>query len=253
MAAGVPRLTPVVLVQDAALDDKTVAWLLERSLAERQREEEEAVEAAVLAELEEKVAVAEGRLLVELQREREDGTRISRQTWATLSRVEQLAMCFFPYRQVQDARHHVRYDSGEQVPRGVPKNWVLLGDEVICFRILLFVQVDTYLCQPAEAWFLVQNCTKLRKIRSCSSSMVVDFSVVVQIPMVLTVQADHRASPIAVHTVVDVPVALVVQNSHDPDSSSEHRYFPVAPYLQVVRVPRVPSWRGQLCCHSCTF
>ena len=68
-----PRLTPVVLVQDAALDDKTIAWLLERSLAERQREEEEAVEAAVLAELEEKVAVAEGRLLVELQREREDG------------------------------------------------------------------------------------------------------------------------------------------------------------------------------------
>ena len=53
-------------MQDAALDDKTVAWLLERSLAERQWEEA-AVEAALLAELEEKVAVAEGRLLVELQ------------------------------------------------------------------------------------------------------------------------------------------------------------------------------------------
>ena len=79
-------------MQDAALDDKTVAWLLERSLAEGQREEEEAVEAAMLAELEEKVAVAEDRLLVELQREREDGTRISRQTWVTLSRVEQLAV-----------------------------------------------------------------------------------------------------------------------------------------------------------------
>ena len=92
VAAGAPRLTPVVLVQDAALDDKTVAWLLERSLAERQREEEEAVEAAVLAELEERVAVAEGRLLVELQREREDVTRISRQTRATLSCVEQLAV-----------------------------------------------------------------------------------------------------------------------------------------------------------------
>ena len=24
------------------------------------------------------------------------------------------------------------------------------------------------------------------------------------------------------------------------------------PYFQVVRVPRVPSWRGQLCSHSCT-
>ena len=59
VAAWALRLTPVVLVQDAALHDKTVAWLLERSLAERQREEEEAVEAAVLAELEEKVAVAE--------------------------------------------------------------------------------------------------------------------------------------------------------------------------------------------------
>ena len=92
VAAGAPRLTPVVLVQDAALDDKTVAWLLERSLAEQQREEEEAVEAAVLAELEEKVAVAEGRLLVELQRERAGGSRISRQTCATLSRVEQLAV-----------------------------------------------------------------------------------------------------------------------------------------------------------------
>ena len=92
VTVGAPRLTPVVLVQDAALDDKTVAWLLECSLAERQREEEEAVEAAVLADLEVKVAVAEGRLLVELQREREDGTRISRQTWATLFRVEQLAV-----------------------------------------------------------------------------------------------------------------------------------------------------------------
>ena len=92
VAAGAPRLAPVVLVQDAALDDKTVAWLLERSLAERQGEEEEAVEAAVLAELEVKVAVAEDRLQVELQREREDGTRVSRQTWATLSRVEQLAV-----------------------------------------------------------------------------------------------------------------------------------------------------------------
>ena len=36
--------------------------------------------------------MAEGRLLVELQREREGGSRISRQTWATLSRVEQLAV-----------------------------------------------------------------------------------------------------------------------------------------------------------------
>ena len=45
--------------------------------------------------LEEKAA-AEGRLPVELQRGREEATRITRQTWAALSRVEQLAVewCF---------------------------------------------------------------------------------------------------------------------------------------------------------------
>ena len=33
-------------------------------------------------------------------------------------------------RQAQDARHHGRYDSGEQVPRGVPENRVFLGGDV---------------------------------------------------------------------------------------------------------------------------
>ena len=63
VAAWAPRLTPVVLVQDAALDDKTVAWLLERSLAERQREEEEAEEAEVVKKLEDDMALKESRLL----------------------------------------------------------------------------------------------------------------------------------------------------------------------------------------------
>ena len=72
-----------------------------------------------------------------------------------------------------------------QVNRGLEeylKNWVLLGNDVICFRIQLAGStVDTDLCQSAEAWFLAQNCSKLRKFRSCSSSMVVDFPVVAQV------------------------------------------------------------------------
>ena len=82
----------------------------------------------------------------------------------------------------------------------------------------------------------------------------------------LSVQADHRDS-LLLYMVVDVLVALVVHfpcrgaeaDSRGPDCSSDHRLFPVAcgqggrcPYIQVVRVPRVPSWRGQLCSHSCT-
>ena len=46
VAAGVPCLTPVVMGPEAAQDDSTVAWLLARSLAERQREETEGKEAA---------------------------------------------------------------------------------------------------------------------------------------------------------------------------------------------------------------
>ena len=48
-----------------------------------------------MAELEAQVAAAEDRLLVQLQREREEGTRVTRQTWSTLSRVEQLAVHWF--------------------------------------------------------------------------------------------------------------------------------------------------------------
>ena len=41
------------------------------------------------------------------------------------------------------------------------KNWVLLGNDVICFRIqLVGSTVDTDLCQSTEAWLLVQNCSK---------------------------------------------------------------------------------------------
>ena len=52
--------------------------LLAQSLAAQQQEEEEAKEQAAVAELETQVAAAEDRLLVQLQREREEGTRGSR-------------------------------------------------------------------------------------------------------------------------------------------------------------------------------
>ena len=64
------------------------------SLAAQQQEEEEAKEQAAVAELEAQVAAAEDLLLVQLQRERE-GSRVTRQTWSTLSRVEQLAVHWF--------------------------------------------------------------------------------------------------------------------------------------------------------------
>ena len=74
-----PLLAPPVLAGGDGLDESALAFLVQQTLLARDKEE---------AELEEKVAVADGRLLVELQREREGGSRISRQSWATLSRVE---------------------------------------------------------------------------------------------------------------------------------------------------------------------
>ena len=67
VAAWVPRLTPVVLVQDAVHDDKSLAWLLKRTLDERQREKEEAEEAEAVKQLEVVLAEAEDKLLVALE------------------------------------------------------------------------------------------------------------------------------------------------------------------------------------------
>ena len=79
----------------------------------------------------------------------------------------------------------------------------------------------------------------------------------------LTVQADHRDSPL-LYTMVDVPVALVVHipcrgaeaDSHGPDCFSDHRYFPVARVDKVVDAP-VCRWcefhgcrRGEDSCAS---
>ena len=82
VAAWAPRLTPVVLVQDAVHDDKTLAWLLERALDERQREKEEAEEAEVVKQLEVVLAEAEDKLFVALEEFR---VSPSRPSWNSLS------------------------------------------------------------------------------------------------------------------------------------------------------------------------
>ena len=103
------------------------------------------------------------------------------------------------------------------------------------------------------------SCATTGALHSCTSSTRSSFYRGAEaVSHGLTVQADHRDSPIAFYTVVDVPVAVVVlvlcrgaeENSHGPDCSSDHGYFPVTyeqggrrPYLHVVRVSQVPSWR----------
>ena len=91
VAAGVPLLGAASLADSSAevIDGSTLSFLLQRALEVKRKEEE-----AELVELEEKLAAAEFRLLEVLRQERE-GTRVTRQTWSTLSRVEQLAVHWF--------------------------------------------------------------------------------------------------------------------------------------------------------------
>ena len=93
----VPSVVPPALASPAAetVDAAAPSFLLAQTLAAQQQEEVEAKEQAAVAELEAQVAAAEDRLLVQLQREREEGTRVTRQTLSTLSRVEQLAVQWF--------------------------------------------------------------------------------------------------------------------------------------------------------------
>ena len=81
-AAAGGRLSPVVLVQDAVHDDKTLAWLLERTLDEWQREKEEVEEAEVVQQLEGPLAEAEDKLLVAMEEFRDSPSRPS---WNSLS------------------------------------------------------------------------------------------------------------------------------------------------------------------------
>ena len=95
-AVGVPLLGSPSLADSSAeaIDGCTLSFLQQRAL-EVKRKEEEAVEEAELVELEEKLAAAEGRLLEVLRRDQDEGTRVTRQTWSTLSRVDQLAVHWF--------------------------------------------------------------------------------------------------------------------------------------------------------------
>ena len=94
VAAGIPCLTPVVIGQEAAQDDSTVAWLLARSLAERQREEKESKEAAELDQLEERLREVALELIREVERVRRPGdtthlTQLLKRTvsWYTATRT----------------------------------------------------------------------------------------------------------------------------------------------------------------------
>ena len=75
----VPSVVSPALAAPAAetVDAAALSFLLAQSLAAQQQEEEEAKEQAAVAELETQVAAAEDRLLVQLQREREEGTRVT--------------------------------------------------------------------------------------------------------------------------------------------------------------------------------
>ena len=90
-----PLLAPPVLAGGDGLDESALAFLVQQTLLARDKEEAEAVEAAELVKLEEKLAAAEERLLAVLRRDWEEGTRVTLQTWSSLSRVEQFAVHWF--------------------------------------------------------------------------------------------------------------------------------------------------------------
>ena len=97
VAAGVLLLGAPSLADSLAeaIDGSTLSFLLQHALEVKRKEEEEAVETAELEKLEKKVAAAESKLLVELQRDREEGVHVTSQTWDSLSRVEQLAVWWY--------------------------------------------------------------------------------------------------------------------------------------------------------------
>ena len=94
VAAVAPSLA-VVLVSDMMHDDATVQFLLQQSLLARAQEEEEARELEEVKELEDDVALKDGRLLVVLERDRTEAVRITRDSWTSLSSVEQAAVHWF--------------------------------------------------------------------------------------------------------------------------------------------------------------
>ena len=117
VAAWTLRLTAVVLVQDAVHDDKTLAWLLERALDERQREKEEAEEAEVVKQLEVVHAEAEDKLFVAMEEFR---VCPSRPSWNSLSPAPKAAVHW--HVAVDRVRKRKRRRLGVQFLFGV---WVL--------------------------------------------------------------------------------------------------------------------------------
>ena len=97
--------------------------------------------------------------------------------------------------------------------------------------------MDTKLCQSSEAWNEAQTAQKLRKIRSCSSSMVVDFSC-------RGAQADSHGSAVQqtmvfpqlqfLCEVIDVPGMQLVQvrrcvQRQVPSTAAVHQQGPFLP------------------------
>ena len=105
----VPSTAAPLLAAPAAegIDSATFSFLLQRALDDKRKEEEEAVETAELAKLDEKVAAAEVRLLDALQQDRDEGVRVTPQTWNSHSRVEQLAVRWY------EAKDEVRKRKGK--------------------------------------------------------------------------------------------------------------------------------------------
>ena len=225
----------------------TTRPLPERSLAERQREEEEAVEAAVL-----EAAVAEGRLQVELQRGREDGTRVSRQTWATLSRMEQLAVEWYLAKDVLVKRRVKKKKKAGGRYFFAPLHLAVtcltsvLPEEYVCrfsgrchpecFRILLLlVRVDTCLqwllssitvpwlvLLPKMLWPVWIRGTVMSVL---GGSMVQKIVVVPQMQFII-VGRRH-------------PLRSAEADPHGPVYSPDHRDSPVAVRFQMVDAPVV--------------
>ena len=80
----------IAVAEHDGLDQATVQFLLQQSLAEEEEREQ-----AELDQLEDDVVLTESRLLEELQRDRDEAACVTRQTWAALSRKERAAVLWF--------------------------------------------------------------------------------------------------------------------------------------------------------------
>ena len=86
VAAGAPSLFVAPVGVHDGLDDATVQFLVQQVLQARTAEEEEAKEVAEVKELQDDMALQERRLVEALERDRAEGVRTTRHSWAALSR-----------------------------------------------------------------------------------------------------------------------------------------------------------------------